>query len=177
MDIRYATAFSDLVLVVCCGKAIFSVLHHSVTAVLGFSIIASAASVGVVRFSTGRYRQYHEKLSNMGASLGMPLILCSVLWKLAYSQVYIVALIVAAVVLTARSRRSEGETLAGFCILSLCILSVLHKVSVLALASALYVVSAVLLNFKTVAGIVSTTDIFHYLISVAIILFSLFLSN
>ena len=175
--IRYATAFSDFVLVLCCVQAIYNVRYCSVFAMLSFTIIGSAASLGVVKFGTGKMAMYHEKLSNIAASLAMPLILTAIIRSLQFHEVYQGSLVLTAGVVTLTGKRAYGEMLAGFCILCLIGISVAFRIKLLAVACALYVVSAVLLNFKTVMGFISTTDLFHYLISVAIILFSLILSE
>ncbi|XP_075251613.1 uncharacterized protein LOC142344036 [Convolutriloba macropyga] len=176
-EVRYATAFSDFVLVCCCFYAIYNVSSASWFASISFTVIALAASLGVLRFSTGGYKMYHEKLSNIGASLAMPLILTAVLRHFSLPEIYQAVLVVVAMVLSIRGKRSEGEMLAGFCILCLIGISVAYRHQLLGCACALYVISAVILNFKTVMGVVSTTDIFHYLISIAIILFSFVLNE
>ena len=51
---------------------------------------------------------YHEKLSNIGASLAMPLILTAVLRHFSLPEIYQAVLVVVAMVLSIRGKRSEG---------------------------------------------------------------------
>ena len=177
MPRQISTAFSDLFLALVSYFCVSRTYTSSLSATVGFFVIAVAASIGVFKFSSSNPSpalvEYHTFLSWMSSSLAVPYIAAA--YHRQEESVFIstvhlatgFGLVACHKFLSESTKAIATEAISSYAVISVLALSLLKGNHGGFLGAACYIVGGALIGTKGSLLGIPRVDIFHYLIAMA----------
>ena len=177
MPAQYSTSLSDGILVISALTTAKIIASKSITSAIGFILMAIAASLGVIRFSSANAAEgligWHKYMSWMTQSVGLPLIGSSYLrlWHPYLANAILASSIAILVlqnrVLSQKVGSAAGEAIGAVVMVAILVQSVANVNGFGILGVALFGVAA--LAVKTEGQIYGfrRVDVFHYILAIA----------
>ena len=173
---QYSTALSDGVLVIFSLFTAFYIYSTSIIACIGFLMMASAATLGTIRFSStspsDSLIDWHKYLSQLTASLGLPLISVAYLrlWQPYVAHIVLIASIILFLIQSQLKRSialGAGNAISAVAMLTVLLQSFVNFNLYGIIGVALFAIAALIVKTEGNIFFLLRVDVFHYMLAVA----------